>query len=85
MLPTKRLGTPKSKSPLYAQTKQKRHENLQYMLTLQSSKSQIVCLLIFKVKHDTSQGVSEVLEGSKAQIKMTSFTVFEESTVLLEK
>ena len=86
MLPTKRLGTPKSKSPLYAQTKQKRHENLQYMLTLQSSKSQIVCLLIFKVNHDTSQGVSfsEVLGGSKAQIKMTSFTVFEESTVLLE-
>ena len=45
------------------------------MLTLQSSKSRIVCLLIVKVKHDsqgddillTSQGVSftEVLEGLK--------------------
>ena len=46
-----------------------------FILTLQSSKSRIVCLLIFKVKQDsqgddillTLQGVSftEVLEGSK--------------------
>ena len=46
-----------------------------FMLSLQSSMSQIVCLLIVKVKHDsqgndiffTSQGVSfsEVLEGLK--------------------
>ena len=48
------------------------------MLTLQSSKSRIVCLLIFKVKRDsqgdyillTPQGVSyrEVLEGLKAHL-----------------
>ena len=47
------------------------------MLTLQSSKSRIVCLLIVKVKHNsqgddilfTSQGVSftEVLEGLKGE------------------